>query len=94
MSPSFVCMMMPSSVNGHAAQAQASSTPRRRPGAPGARRRPSSTRPTTVTRSNAIVAAWAAGSESQVPCHGKMSSKGAYARYVIGPYVSLCAAAA
>ena len=59
--PSFVCMIKASSVNGHAHQAQPSASPRRQPSRPSRRRRPSSTSPTTVTRSNTIDAACAEG---------------------------------
>ena len=60
------------SVNGYAAQQYANRTPSEVP----FRRRPSRNSPSSVSRSKKIAAAWAAGSESQVPLQPKISRNG------------------
>src|SRR5688572_28920330 len=64
---SFVFAFSVYAVNGYAAHANPSSTASLRP----SNRSPMSTSATTASRSNAIDVAWAAGSESHFPLHGK-----------------------
>src|SRR6266550_8942334 len=64
---SFVFELDAYCVNGYAAQANASAAPSCAP----PKRRPTSQRPSMQSRSNAIDAKWAAGSESHLPLHPK-----------------------
>ncbi len=74
-SASFVFDDSVHSVNGYAAHAYASTTPSVGPRT----RRPSQYSPSSVSRSNTIAAACAAGRSSHVPLHPKISRKGTYA---------------